>query len=314
MLALLSGCQAAAPPHNAPAQGDATARLASALAGDYDNHEQAQQAQSGVRAGTTVAVPHVRETLKALGDDFWLWRLQVTDAPNPVETAWLYRISASDREVKLTPYRALDPAVAKSEFADDAKRHFRFDAAQWAELAPCAQRGEWKSTQFSAAANAAACSALLPGLGESAGLLPLRVSLDGDLLRSTTFADQTRGSDAAIEARRVRWYGGWAAINGGGPKAQSDNQDWHLQHDLRLSSEGGRVPLRWRDGAASGWSLELARTTYAERKLSVLQLNLIEDASGRTVDYVWANPNATAIGFNLGWLQVGLTEGESAPH
>ena len=81
-----------------------------------------------------------------------------------------------------------------------------------------------------------------------------------------------------------------------------------MQRDLRLSSEGGRVPLRWRDGAATGWSLELARTGYPERKLSVLQLNVIDDASGRVLDYAWTNPEAGAIGFNLGWLQVGLTQ------
>jgi len=49
------------------------------------------------------------------------------------------------------------------------------------------------------------------------------------------------------------------------------------------------------------------RTTYAERKLSVLQLNVVEDASGRTVDYAWTSPNADAVGINLGWLQVGVT-------
>jgi hypothetical protein len=80
-----------------------------------------------------------------------------------------------------------------------------------------------------------------------------------------------------------------------------------MQKDLRLSSEGGRVELRWRDGAASGYSLELERTTYAERKLHVLQLNVVEDSSGQVMDYVWADPAAGAIGFNLGWLQVGLT-------
>ena len=86
-----------------------------------------------------------------------------------------------------------------------------------------------------------------------------------------------------------------------------------MQKDMRLSSEGGRAELRWRDGAASGYSLELERTTYAERKLRVLQLNVIDDASGQTIDYVWTDPAASAIGFNLGWLQVGLTREAQQP-
>jgi len=299
----ISGCQVA-PGRGIAGSGDALARLAAALPGEYDNHEQAMHAKGGV------AVPHLRETWKSLGDDLWLWKLQIRDAPNAAEASWLYRLAAVDGRIKLTPYRALDPAAIKAALGEPSR--FRFDTTQWAELAPCAQTGGWKSTQFTAAADAGACSALLSGLGESAGLLPLRLSMEGDMLHTATFADQARGAEAGIDARRLRWFGGWAAINGGGPKAQSDNQDWHMQKDLHLSSEGGRVPLRWRDGAVSGWSLELARTSYPERKLDVLQLNLIDDASGRVLDYVWANPETTAIGFNLGWVQVGLTPASEA--
>jgi hypothetical protein len=304
--ALLAGCQAA-PARSSAKSGNSLAQLVAALPGDYDNHEQTQRASASVRTGTAVAVPHLRETWKALGDEHALWRLQTLDQPSESVATWLYRLEATDGRVKLIPYRALDPAVAKN--AVDDTKHFKFDAAQWAELTPCTLSGEWKGTQFSAAADATACSALLPGLGESAALLPLRLTLDADMLHSVTFADQARGAEAGSDARRLRWFSGWAALNGGGPKAQSDNQDWHMQRDLRLSSEGGRVELRWRDGAASGWSLELARTSYSERKLNVLQLNLVDDATGRVLDYVWSNPETNAIGFNLGWLQVGLTEG-----
>ncbi|MGH8042889.1 MAG: hypothetical protein ACREPN_12715 [Rudaea sp.] len=309
-LIALSGCQNL-PVHNAAPAGDALARLDAAIAGAYDNHQQVQQAATATQAGTAVAVPHLREQWRALsrdhGGSLWLWRLQTVAAKDSADAVWLYLLStASDGNgVVLTPYRAIDPAAATAALDG---RKFKFVAEQWAELAPCAQRGEWKNTQFHATADVAACSALLPGLGESAALLPLRFTLDADMLHSVTFADQARGAGAGIDARRVRWFDGWAAINGGGPNAKSANQDWHVQKNLRLSSEGGREQLHWRDGAASGYSLELARTSYPERKLDVLQLNVIDDANGQVIDYVWANPAATAIGFNLGWLQVGLTQ------
>ncbi len=311
-LIALTGCQSL-PVHNAASAGDALARFDAAIAGEYDNHQQVQQAATRVQAGTAVVVPHLREQWRALardhGGSLWLWRLQTVAAKSSTAAVWLYLLSAaSDGDgVVLTPYRAIDPAAAKTAFADTQDR-FKFVAEQWAELAPCAQRGAWKNSQFHASADVPACSALLPGLGASAALLPLSFTLDADMLHSVTFADQARGAGAGIDARRVRWFGGWAAINGGGPKAKSANQDWHVQKNLRLSSEGGREPLHWRDGAASGYSLELARTSYPERKLDVLQLNVIDDASGQVIDYVWANPAATAIGFNLGWLQVGLTQ------
>jgi len=107
-------------------------------------------------------------------------------------------------------------------------------------------------------------------------------------------------------AAQPRVFVGWAAINGGGPQARATNTDWHLQNDLRLSEAGGRVPLHWRDGVATGYSLELKHQAYPERKLSVLQLDVIEDANGKALTYVWADESARAFGLNLGWLQVGL--------
>jgi CpeT/CpcT family (DUF1001) len=317
ILAPMSGCQMPARRiAGAAPNGDAAVRLDAALAGDYDNDEQVRQSRVGVRTGSQVAVPHLREQWRLLEHDrdhgLWLWHWQSQDPPAIATADWLYRVAAASDagHVVLTPYRAIDPAAVKTALAD--KKNFKFIAAQWAELTPCAMTGEWKNAQFSASADTAACSALLPGLGESASLLPLHLTLEGDLLRATTFADQARGAAASIDARRLRWFSGWAAINGGGPKAKVVNQDWHSQKDLRLSSEGGRIPLHWRDGAASGYSLELVGTTYAERKLSVLQLNVIDDASGQTIDYAWTNPEATAIGINLGWLQVGLTQAVAA--
>ena len=38
----------------------------------------------------------------------------------------------------------------------------------------------------------------------------------------------------------------------------------------------------------------------------MLKLSVVEDASGRTLAYAWANDGASRIGISLGWLQVGL--------
>lgn len=274
------------------------------LNGEFDNHEQVQS------AGASVAVPHVRETLRLAENDrsghLWLWRLHSGDGAGATESAWLYRIATVDKgdRYTFTPYRALDDAARAALVAG---KDFKFDDKQWAELTPCTLSGERKDSKLVASADVGACSALLPGLGATAALLPLKLTFDGDMLSTVTFADQARGTTASIDARRVRFFNGWSAINGGGPKMQTANQDWHTRQDLHASSEGGHMPIRWRDGANSGYSIELVRRTYAERKLSVLQLNVIEDATGQTIDYAWADPSTSIIGINLGWLQVGLT-------
>jgi hypothetical protein len=314
-LTALAGCQSlgTAPQHARGASGSdagALASLTALLPGDYDNHEQVERSRAANKARTGIAPMHVQHSMRVVetGRDSvtWLWRLSVAGQTSS-SSIWLFnaQVTADGHHVRLVPSRPTDTAAAQAQFADPAKA-FHFEAAQWAALEPCAQSGQTDGTKFSAAANVDSCSALLPGLGQDAALLPLRMSIDSDMLQVATFADSSRGADAIEEAHRVRWYDGWAAINGGGPNAKSDNNDWHLQRDLHLASEGGRAALHWRDGAPSGYTLELEHTSYPERKLSVLQLNVIEDGSGRTVTYVWTDPGAGTIGLNLGWLQVGI--------
>jgi hypothetical protein len=301
----LAGCDSFNATRPSPHGGTVPATGELVLTGEFDNREQ-------VQVGGGVAVPHIVEMLRIVQNNrnghLWLWRLQSNDTHTTTDAAWLYRIVSADdgAHITFTPFRALDDAANKS-LRDAKQDDFKFDEKQWAELAPCAMKGERKNGVLVVAADNAACSALLPGLGAAAGLLPLKLMFDGEMLTSVTFADQARGADASIEARRVRWFGGWSAINGAGPKAKVDSKDWHTRQDLRIGSEGGKIPIRWRDGAPSGYSIELVRRTYPERKLSVLQLDVVEDSDGRVIDYAWADPSTSVIGVNLGWLQVGLT-------
>ena len=54
------------------------------------------------------------------------------------------------------------------------------------------------------------------------------------------------------------------------------------------------------------FSLALEHLTYRDGDVPVLKLSVVDDADGRTLAYAWANPEATRIGINLGWVQVGL--------
>src|SRR5450755_3114504 len=119
---VLSGCELPAPRAGGAAvnNGDAVTRLETALGGDYDNDEQVRQARAGVRAGSQVAVPHLREQWRLLQHErdhsLWLWHWQSQD-PSAVATAdWLYRVAAASdgNRIVLTPYRAIDPAAAKA--------------------------------------------------------------------------------------------------------------------------------------------------------------------------------------------------------
>lgn len=263
--------------------------------GVYDNHAQVWAARE---SASVIAAPHVRIVVETTGKREWtIWRVHL-DASPPMDATWALREDIGAAPA-LVPHRALvaQPAAGKD-----------FDPSQWAPLDACALHPGNPVSSFSA--DAATCTVLAPGIGAQMALLPLAVSRDGEWLRVRFYADQARGPDAREDLRRVQTFSGWAAINGGGPKAAADSTDWHMDRAVRIDNEGGRYALHWRDGGASGYSLALERLTYRDGNVPVLKLSVIEDASGQMLAYAWANPEATRIGINLGWVQVGL---ESLP-
>ena len=86
-----------------------------------------------------------------------------------------------------------------------------------------------------------ACAAIVPGIGAEAALLAAR---DRARRRFAARAPLRRSGARRRCARRpaaVRWFAGWAAINGGGPKADAASRDWHMDRTLRIGTEGGRL-------------------------------------------------------------------------
>jgi len=286
----LAACQNAA--HTAAVRPDA-APAAPALAGEYDNHEQVWAA----RAASVAPPPHLLVRIEPAAQEDWsIWYVQL-DATPPLEARWAMRRLDTGRGAALIPHRALtaNPAVGQA-----------FDRREWAPLGACALRGTAGAGVLRLSADEAACALLAPGVGAQASLLPLGVEEEGEWLRVRLYADQARGPDAREDLRKVVHFAGWAALNGAGPDAAADNGDWHMDRTIRLGSEGGRVALKWRDGRAAGWSLGLERLTYRDGNVPVLKLSLIDDRSGAVLAYAWANPEATRIGLNLGWAQIGL--------
>lgn len=261
------------------------------MLGEFDNHEQVFQAKSA-------SLPRVTLTSSSLSSSGWLlWRMRLT-AATPLEAMWLLRVdAAADGSVVLTPHRALVAGAA----ADKA-----FDPKQWLALDACALRTGATSSATRLSADPARCATVAPGLGVGAALLPLAIEQNGEVLRVRLFSDQARGENVTNDMRRVQMFSGWAAINGAGANATAQSSDWHMNRDVRVGNEGGRSALLWRDGKSSGYSLMLERLTYREGNTPVLKLSVVEDASGQTIVYAWANPEATRIGINLGWVQVGL--------
>lgn len=294
--ALLTACQTT-PARSSVAVPDAAGQRAW-FDGVYDNHEQVAQA-------ATVPVPWVRFEITPLQQPGWyLWKVR-QKGDTDLEATWAMRsLKSLDGSVVMTPWRAL---VAEPSLGKD------FDEDQWVALEACTLRGAMTSSGLTVRTDLPTCATVAPGIGASVALLPISIDHVGESLRVRLYADQVRGPDALTDARLVRWFTGWAAINGAGPNAKSDSSDWHMNRDLRIGNEGGTAKVNWRDGQPSGYSLRLERATYRDGDILVLKLSVVEDASGRAIAFAWANPEATSIGINLGWIQVGLDGATTVP-
>ena len=277
---------------------------AALLEGEFDNHEQVWAARENPAAAAIVP-PHVVITFATTPRNDWsVWHVHLDEA-TPVDAIWAMQlVHGADGAPTLLPHRALIAAPATGA---------QFDAKQWTPLDACSLGGTITATSIHVTANVAACAAIVPGIGPQAALLPLAIEREGEGLHVRLYADQARGVDVREDARKVQIFGGWAAINGAGPRGAGDSKDWHMYRAIRLGNEGGRAALAWRDGKPSGYSLGLERLTYREGNVPVLKLSVINDADGRTLAYAWANPEATRIGISLGWVQVGLERVGAAP-
>lgn len=114
--------------------------------------------------------------------------------------------------------------------------------------------------------------------------------------------------------RKVTYFTGWGGNRLGGKDAPSDAK-WAFTRNIMIHNEGQIFPLvDDKTGKPSGYSVQLAKLTYQNTKDPILKLGLIDDATGKTVTYIWSDRNNVKTGMNLRWMQVGLTKKADQPH
>ncbi len=120
-----------------------------------------------------------------------------------------------------------------------------------------------------------------------------------DLNTDTAMAD-----DIKLEFNRQSEYRGWAGkLN---ESAETEQDQWLLAQPFVLHNQGDSLELFDNADRSLGYRVELARVLYRADQPEVLRLAVIDTSTGKQVAYNWANADATQIGINLGWLQVGM--------
>tara|TARA_R110002110_G_scaffold415765_3_gene655263 strand:- start:26833 stop:27813 length:981 start_codon:yes stop_codon:yes gene_type:complete len=115
------------------------------------------------------------------------------------------------------------------------------------------------------------------------------------------------GADTPHKNRKVQRFSGWMGVKKSSVDPEYQGDEMFFNGDISIHNEGGIVALVDDEGSPTGYSIQLARLTYQNTRTAILKLGIIEDATNKTLVYTWGEPDATRLGINLRWFQVGLT-------
>ncbi len=114
--------------------------------------------------------------------------------------------------------------------------------------------------------------------------------------------------------RKVTYFTGWGGVRIGGKDAMADAK-WHFSRNLLLHNEGQIIPLvDDKTAEKSGYSIQLALLTYQNTSDPIFKFGLIDDATGKTITYIWSDRENPTTGMNLRWMQAGLKKKQQRPH
>lgn len=109
------------------------------------------------------------------------------------------------------------------------------------------------------------------------------------------------------ELEKAAYYKGWMAVKKHRVEPDADLSEWIFARIERMHNQGQKIPLLDEYGNRTGYTLSLESVTYQETRVPVLKVGVIDDRTGYTLSYSWADPESHRVGLNVRWFQAGLT-------
>ena len=109
------------------------------------------------------------------------------------------------------------------------------------------------------------------------------------------------------ELEKATCYKGWMAVKKHMVEPDADPSEWIFARIKRIHNQGQKIPLLDESGNKTGYTLSLESVTYQETRVPVLKVGVIDDRTGYTLSYSWADPESHRVGLNVRWFQAGLT-------
>ena len=224
-----------------------------------------------------------------------VWQQGIDEAPLSPRTHWKWEVTSGT---------SLSLSMSDGQSAGPAQWLFSFEEIEdQAQSAVRPIEGSGPDCKYHWKKDGRGFEGVLVEDSNCAELLPGRWQINGDLL-SVTPPGAT--DDTPLIARRVTYYNGWIALSRASIDKNAAEDDYVFLSAIRAHDEGSVTSIL-DEGEPTGYAVELARLTYQNSQTAVLKLGIIEEATGETLAYAWANPGAGLIGINLRWVQCGFT-------
>jgi len=317
--------EAIAPAASASAQGDAFARFLAWFPGEYDNYEQfwlqtVELPQAERPKDPHEHTHHIFAPVEAplIGAHVFFVKQTMPEKGNKLYRQRLYRVSSeANNSIRMDIFSFKD----EKKYGDSERKPeliAKLSAAELIQVPGCEVRWFFNgSDAFDGSVNRKTCRIDSERLGGRV-FVEDRWKLDREQILIREAATNEAGVAVYGRAephanRRVRFFEGWGAIKKEGKDAPRESKNWYGTRGIVIHSEGQFFPLKKDDGSPAGYSIQLARLTYQNTQQPILKFTLVDDATGRSIAYSWAEIDATRIGINLGWIQAGLTLKKERP-
>ncbi len=289
--------------------------------GEYDNNEQVwQQREDGLdEASRHEHIHHIFRSVSvpALGQHVMFVRQYMDGDYENVYRQRLYQFSEEGDIIRLSIYRFKDEGPYRDTDRDPSLVE-ALTKDQLIHRPGCDVLWQWHDDRYVGEMPDGQCRFYSERQGKT-------IIIDDTLQLSAT---ELQISDRAVDEegntvfgrdtphvnRKVRYFRGWALIDhahlaaaGRSVELEPGAKNVNFFSGLRLHNEGDVIELVTENGEPSGYAIELAQLTYANTGTAILKLALIEQSSGKSIAYLWSDPEAVRIGVNLRWFQVGLT-------
>jgi len=297
------------------------------FAGEFDNHEQHWQDNIDKEKDADLQVhEHIHHVFAplptpALEGEIYFVKQYMDGDVSKVYRQRLYQFVRNEEKgaVQLNIYRFKDEA----KYADAHLTPEKFQSLTTDEITTypgCEVYWTWNGEAFDGSMEHNACAIKSRRSGKMLYFNDTLKLTESEIWIADTAHDEDGnyvfGNKKGIPHinRKVTYFTGWGGNRIGGPTAPSDAK-WRFARDIMIHNEGQIVPLvDTKTGEKSGYSIQLAKLTYQNTTDPILKLGIIDDATGKTVTYIWSDRANEKTGINLRWLQTGLKKKATNPH